>query len=96
MKNSIKSFLVILVLISLSCVSPRLYPVLGWPLMFFRGLIGGMVFIGLVVALIYLLIDREKLIKKIGREEPLDILKKRYARGEITKKEFDMMKAELK
>ena len=80
MEDSIESFLVILVLISLSCVYPRLYPVLGWPLMFFRGLIGVMAFTGFVVTLIYLLIDRDRLIKKIGEEEPQGI---RYDEGGI-------------
>jgi len=95
MRNSIKSFLLILVLASLSCVRPRIYPVPGWPLMFLGGFIGVMVFVGLIVALIYLLIDRDKIIKRIGEETPLDILRRRYARGEITKREFDKMIKEL-
>ncbi|MDY0188722.1 MAG: SHOCT domain-containing protein [Syntrophus sp. (in: bacteria)] len=31
----------------------------------------------------------------MSRETPLDILKKRYAKGELTKEDFDRMKREL-
>ncbi len=33
--------------------------------------------------------------RKIKKVTPLDILKKRFARGEITKKEFDDMKKQI-
>ena len=50
--------------------------------------------IGLVVLIIWLI---HKFIIKKGRESetPINILKKRYAKGEITKKEFDNIKKEI-
>ena len=49
------------------------------------------VFIGV---LIYLFIQLQK--GKAGSTEtPLEILKKRYARGEVTKEAFDRMKRDL-
>lgn len=72
----------------------------GWGHMMYYGYGGGfMWFLFLVVIgiLVYIVIQN---IKKKGDTEapgetPLDILKKRYARGEITKEEFDRMKREL-
>jgi putative membrane protein len=37
----------------------------------------------------------DKWIKRGGEESALEILKKRYARGEITKEEYDKMKKEI-
>lgn len=95
MKNPSKTFLLILVLTCLSCVHPGICPLPRWPSIFFGGLIGVIVFFCLIVTIIYLLIDRDRLIKKIGEETPLDILKKRYARGELTKREYEKSKNEL-
>jgi len=53
-----------------------------------------LLFIGLVV---YLVMRGTKTTPDVYRKEstPLDILKRRYARGEITKEEYDRMKKDL-
>ena len=63
---------------------------------------GGMFFwIGLLLAVIILITVLARKSGKSGnspgpeRESPLDILKKRYARGELTKEEFERMKREI-
>lgn len=48
--------------------------------------------------IVYFVLDRSK---RAGRsndplgESPLEILKKRYARGEITKEEYDRLKSDI-
>ena len=48
--------------------------------------------------IIYFILQKNKTIGGMGgpaKETPLDILKRRYASGEITKEEFDRMKKEI-
>lgn len=59
----------------------------------------GMVFMLLFwFAVIYVIVSIFRAIfgrKKEERETPMDILKRRYAAGEITKAEFDQMKRDI-
>ena len=71
----------------------------GWHMMHY-GYGGIFIWLLLIVAgvlLVYLAVrlskDRER--DKIIQETPLDILKKRYAKGEINKEEFEQMKQDL-
>ena len=73
--------------------------------MFHDGFMGGgmwfgwlfwIVIIGLVVYLVVRLTNQKTGNQNIqSNESPLDVLKKRYARGEITKEEFESMKNDL-
>ena len=67
-----------------------------WFMMYngFGGMFMWIIFIGLIGLLIYLLV---RALKGGDRtpETPLEILKKRYARGEITKEDFDRMKKDI-
>lgn len=72
----------------------------GWGHMMYYGYGGGfmwLLFIVVAVVLVYLLIQNTKHKKGLDSsgETPIDILKKRYARGELTKDEFDRMKKDL-
>jgi len=67
-----------------------------WPMMHYGygGVFMWIIMIVLIGVLIYLFIQLQK--GKAGSTEtPLEILKKRYARGEITKEDFDRMKKDL-
>lgn len=72
----------------------------GWRHMLWFGF-GGMfmwiLFLILAAVVIYLVwkSTQSKVIDTSYRETPTEILKKRYAKGEITKEEFDEMKRNL-
>lgn len=61
------------------------------------GWIGMVLFWGLVIAgIVYLVQTITGRSKKAGTDEtPLDILKKRFARGEISKDDFERMKDDI-
>lgn len=62
------------------------------------GLFMGILFIIVIIVVIYLVVRvlSRNLSESGAGETPLDILKKRYAKGEISKEDFDRMKDELK
>ena len=56
----------------------------------------GIIFLAIIGVLIYLFVGKNKQFFESGKgETPLSILKKRYARGEISKQEYDKMKKDL-
>ena len=57
-----------------------------------------LILVVLVVAIVYFLLQRgnsDSSGEAFTQETPLEILKKRYAKGEITKEEFERMKDEI-
>lgn len=72
-----------------------------WPMMHYGFGYGGMfmwiIFLIVVGLLIYFMIQAKRTKEQMptGNENPVDILKRRYAKGEINKEEFDRMKREL-
>ena len=57
----------------------------------------GILFLIVLGVAIYFIVQSARSKNMFGQaaETPLDIIKKRYARGEITKEEFDRLKKEL-
>ncbi len=51
-----------------------------------------------IIVVVYLLRHQSRMSGhgRYGEEMPIDILKKRYARGEITKEQYDRMREDLK
>jgi putative membrane protein len=63
----------------------------------YGGMFMGILFLILAGVAIYFIVQSVRSKNGIGqaKELPIDILKKRYAKGEITKEDFDRMKNEL-
>jgi len=64
----------------------------------FGGIWMWLIFLALAVFLVYIFVGQSRKSGDSGRspeETPLDILKKRYAKGEITKEEFENMKKNI-
>ena len=67
---------------------------MGWGGWFGFGWIFMLVFWGLVIWGILALVRDDKYRRRDGKN-PVDILKERYAKGEINKEEFERMKKDL-
>jgi len=62
----------------------------------YGGIIMGIIILLIIGVIIYLLVSKNKNISdSLLKGNPLDELKKRYAKGEITKKEFDQIKKDI-
>ncbi|KPK72062.1 hypothetical protein AMJ87_05900 [candidate division WOR_3 bacterium SM23_60] len=58
------------------------------------GIVLWLIIAAIVVVIIVAVVGGSKTSTE-GRETPLDILKKRYAKGEISKQEFDKIKKDI-
>jgi len=85
------------ILLLLSCVYPGGGHMMDWGHMNYGsgGVFMWLILLILIGVVIYFVINRQKLIKREDEETPLEILKKRYAKGEISKQEFEKMKKDL-
>jgi len=61
----------------------------------YGGMFMWIIFLVVIGLLIYFVVQARNTKGPTPVETPLDILKKRYAKGEITKEEFDRMKNDL-
>lgn len=97
--KKLKLLTVLFCLLLTACYKDGYGPMRGWDHMMMFGYgYGGMfmwlIFLIIIGLLIYFIVQNQK---KMGpsSKSPLDILKERYAKGEITKEEFDKMKQDL-
>jgi putative membrane protein len=66
---------------------------MGWGMGF--GWILGLFFIAVIIWIVVKTVNQNNNIRNSGSKSAIDILKERYARGEIDKKEFDERKKDL-
>jgi putative membrane protein len=66
---------------------------MGWGMGF--GWIIGLLVLAVIIWLVIKTVNQNSNARNSGSKSPLDILKKRYAKGEIDKKEFDERKKDL-
>lgn len=96
LKKMYRLFLFVLTLFFFACSQGPNHPRGNWGHMMGYGYGGGfmwLLFLVIAGVAIYSLLQNSKSIKSI--ESPLDILKKRYAKGEIDRGEFDRIKTDL-
>lgn len=70
------------------------YGTYGWTHM--MSPMGGGLFMLLLVVLVFVLVARVMRRDSGATETPLDILKRRYAKGEISREDFERMKQDIK
>ncbi len=70
-------------------------PAGGGMWMFFHFLFWTLVVIGVILLIVWVVRQTGKVTSGHAEESALDILKKRYARGEITKEEYDKVKKDI-
>jgi len=67
----------------------------GWPMMHYGygGWLMGLILVIVIAMAIYFIVQAQR--GGSSRETPLEILNKRYAKGEITKEEYDRLRRDL-
>lgn len=77
-------------------MGPMMYgPYGGGPWMFFHLLFWILIIIGIILLIVWIVKQSGARAAGPGEETALDILKKRYARGEISREEYEGMKKDL-
>jgi putative membrane protein len=76
-------------------MGPMMYGPYGGGMWFFHFLFWILIIIGVVLLIVWLVRQPGRYDRGYSEESALDILKKRYARGEVSKEEFERMKKDI-